>query len=279
MLGPPNAGKSTLINFLMNTKMLATSNKPQTTRMHTRSILTGPDYQVVLVDTPGLHEPKNKLGEFMMKEAWRQAVDADALLYLVDATRPQFPEPGQLPGDRPLVMAVTKTDLVDESKVEKLLESCRQIPGCLAAIAISAVTGYNVDTLLAELIPLLPPGPPLYPEDQLMDCDMRFLAGEMIREQALGLLEDEVPHGVAVEIERFDEQPDAVTIEATLVVEKDSHKGIAIGKGGQMLKSIGMAARKQLEELLETRVHLKLWVKVKKNWRRDANQLRWMGYK
>ncbi len=279
MLGPANSGKSTLINYLMNTRMLATSEKPQTPRVHTRSILTGPDYQIILVDTPGLHEPKNKLGEYMMKEARRQAADADVLLYLVDATRPQLPQPGQLPGNKPLILAVTKADLVDETKTQKLLEMCRQVEGCLRAIPISAVTGHNIETLLAELAPLLPEGPALYPEDQLMDCDLRFLAAEMIREQALKLLEDEVPHGVAVEIERFDEQPEAVTIEATLVVEKDSHKGIAIGRGGQMLKSIGIAARQQLEQLLDSRVHLKLWVKVKKNWRKDANQLRWMGFK
>lgn len=275
--GAPNAGKSTLINALMQNKMLITSAKPQTTRVHTRSILTGPDYQVILGDTPGLHTPRNKLGEFMLREAVREAENADLVLCLVDGTRPLLPALQHLPAGKPVVTALTKIDLLTPAELQMRREELGQKFQPL--LAVSALTGENLDKLLSSLVELLPEGDYLYPEDQLMDCDLRFLAAELIREQALNRLEDEVPHGVAVEIERFDEEKDQVKIAATVMVEKESHKGIVIGRRGQMLKAIGTAARMEIEKLLQARVHLQLWVKVKKNWRKDANQLKWMGYK
>lgn len=277
--GVPNAGKSTLINALMKNRMLITSAKPQTTRVHTRSILTGPGYQLVLVDTPGLHAPRNKLGEFMLKEAVREVKNADVVLYLVDGTRPEPPAADLLPGGKPALAALTKIDLLPPAAVASLTEDLGQLQQFTAVVPLSAQTGENLDRLLSQLVALLPPGDYLYPEDQLMDCDLRFLAAELIREQALNLLEDEVPHGVAVEIDQFTEEGDQVTISATVVVERESHKGIVIGRGGQMLKAIGTAARKEISRLLDARIHLKLWVKVKKNWRKDASQLKWMGYK
>jgi GTP-binding protein Era len=275
--GLANAGKSTIINSLLQERLLITSSKRQTTRKHVRCILTGEDYQMVLVDTPGLHQPKNKLGEFMIKEIKTALENCDVILYILDATRPQPILEGT--GKQPVILALNKTDLLSPEAVQALVEQFQEDPRFDAVIPVSALAKDNLQLLIDTVKEYLPPGDMLYPEDQLMDSNYRFLASELIREQALMHLEEEVPHGIAVDIEEFSEGDDQARIAASLIVERDSHKGIVIGKGGSMLKRIGQGARLEIQNLLGVPVHLKLWVKVRKNWRKDPNQLKWLGYK
>lgn len=259
--------------------MLITSAKRQTTRQQLRCILTGPDYQIIFVDTPGLHTSRTKLGEFMVKEIQRAMASSDLVLYVQDAAAPSFPALPGLPATKPVVLALNKSDLLSPHDLQQLVAKSSATKTFSQVTAVSATTGDNLPQLLSALTALLPPGGPLYPADQTMDCDYRLLAAELIREQALLQLQEEVPHGVAIEITAFREGPDATTIEANVIVERQSHKGIVIGRGGGMLKAIGTAARQELQMLLATTVHLKLWVKVKSNWRKDPNQLKWLGYK
>lgn len=275
--GLANAGKSTIINSLLQERLLITSDKKQTTRKHVRCILTGEDYQMVLVDTPGLHQPKNKLGEFMIKEIKTALKNCDVILYILDATQPQpILEDA---GKQPVILALNKIDLLSPQAAQALVEQFRGDSRFSAVVPVSALIKHNLELLLATIKDHLPPGEMLYPEDQLMDSDYRFLASELIREQALLHLDDEVPHGIAVDIEEFSEEDDQARIAASLIVERDSHKGIVIGKGGSMLKKIGQGARLEIQDLMGVPVHLKLWVKVRKNWRKDPNQLKWLGYK
>lgn len=272
-----NAGKSTIINRLLGERMLITSDKRQTTRKGVRCILTGEDYQMILVDTPGLHRSKNKLGEFMIKEIKNAVENCDVVLYLLDATRPELVLEGT--GDKPVVLALNKMDLLSSEACQALVANFQGDPRFSAVIPVSARDNINMDLLKVALKGYLPQGELLYPEDQLMDSDYRFLASELIREQALLHLDEEVPHGIAVEIEEFSEDEDHGTISASLIVERDSHKGIVIGRGGSMLNKIGRGARLEIQDMLGKQVHLKIWVKVKKNWRKDPNQLKWLGYK
>lgn len=257
--------------------MLITSDKRQTTRKGIRCILTGEDYQIVLVDTPGLHRSKNKLGEFMLKEIKTAVENSDVVLYLLDATRPEPVLEGT--GNKPVILALNKIDLLSPEASQALVVKFQGDSRFSAVIPVSARDNLNINLLIEALKDHLPPGEFLYPEDQLMDSDYRFLASELIREQALLHLEEEVPHGIAVDIEEFCEDENQGTISASLIVERESHKGIVIGRGGSMLKKIGRGARLGIQDLLGKQVHLKLWVKVRKNWRKDSNQLKWLGYK
>lgn len=275
--GPPNAGKSTLINALMGKRLLITSKKNQTTRQQLRCILTGDDYQIIFVDTPGLHQPKNKLGEFMQRQAENSAANSDVILHVLDATK-LLPDVGPGPArGKPVILALNKCDSLAPAQIQELVQrlGAKYDP----VLPISAATGHNLDAVLAAIRERLPTGDLLYPADQLMDCDYRLLAAELIREQALLQLEEEVPHGVAVEIVSFDETDTEAVIAANVIVERDSHKAIVIGRGGSKLKAIGTSARLEITKLMAKTVHLKLWVKVKKNWRKDANQLKWLGYR
>ncbi|MEP7357149.1 MAG: GTPase Era [Anaerolineales bacterium] len=285
--GRPNVGKSTLMNAYLGQKIAIISDKPQTTRHTQLGILSRPDAQVIFVDTPGMHEPRNPLGAYMVEAATRAMQDADAVLFIVDVSDP----PG--PGDRhlaelianrtdgaPVILALNKSDLL---KPEDILphSSAYQalVPGAQWML-ISASQGDNLNLLLEMVVAALPEGPPLYPEDELTQTHVRDLAAEFVREAALNALEQEVPHGVAVEIEEFQERGEAgAYIIATIIIERESHKGIVIGKGGSKLKEIGTQARKEIETLLGYKVFLELHVKVRPNWRRNEADVQRLGYR
>jgi len=279
VIGLPNAGKSTIINGLLKDYLVITSEKRQTTRKHVRCILTGDDYQLILVDTPGMHQPKNKLGEFMVKEVFAALDNSDVILYILDATRPEPELLADYAGNKPVVLALNKIDLLSPEKIAALVDTFKSDQRFSNVIPVSALVNRNLDQVVQVVKEYLPDGDFLYPKDQLMDCDYRFLVSELIREQTLLQLEEEVPHGIAVEIEEFNEDDQEATISASLIVERDSHKGIVIGRGGSMLGKIGKGARLEIQKLMDKTVHLKLWVKVRKNWRKDPTQLKSLGYK
>ncbi len=287
VVGRPNVGKSTLMNGYLGQKIAITSNKPQTTRHTQLGILSQPDAQVIFVDTPGMHEPRNPLGEYMVDAATRALADADAILFIVDVSAP----PG--PGDERLaaliagraeparvVLALNKTDQLKPEDILPHSTAYRAFAPGAEWLLISATRGDNLPELLALLIAALPPGPPLYPEDEVTQTQVRDLAAEFVREAALNALAEEVPHGIAVEVDEFKERGDkGAYITATVYVERESHKGIVIGRGGAMLKKIGSAARQEIERLLDYPVFLELHVKVRPNWRKNENDVQRLGYR
>ncbi len=292
LVGKPNVGKSTLLNRLLSQKIAPVSPKPQTTRTRLRGILTlrrdqghPADAQIIFVDTPGIHEPLHKLGQFMVDTAARAIPDADVVLFMTDLeTSPSAEDRAiaELIGQHargPVILALNKADLLSSDEVDSRAKDYLALVQPAEWLAISATRGDNVLELLEAVIALLPEGPRYYPEDEVSDVFLRDIASELIREQAMTLLRDEVPHALAVTVEQFKERSDELTyIEATLIVERASHKGIVIGKGGRTIKSISQAAREELESLLDTQVYLDLTVKVVKNWRRSDDELRRFGY-
>lgn len=288
VVGRPNVGKSTLINRILGQKVAAVSPKPQTTRRRQLGIYTGDTAQILFVDTPGLHAPQHKLGEYMVKAAEGAFHEVDVILIVLDASEP--PEVAdrhladtvaRLRGETPVVLALNKIDLLADPTVRlaRVTEHVALIPH-EAAYAISATEGTAIDELLADLVGRLPEGPLYYPEDQLSEVNMRVIAAETIREKVMLNTEQEVPHSVAVEIDSYRERSDKLTyIGATVYVERDSQKGIIIGKGGDRIKKIGSDARAELSEMLGTTVYLELQVKVLKNWRSDERQMARFGYK
>lgn len=283
IIGRPNVGKSTLMNAMIGEKVAIVSDRPQTTRNRIQCVLTRPGYQLIFVDTPGIHLPKNRLGEYMVRAASTAIADMDAVLFMVDGSE------GIGGGDRhiagllsgtsvPVIMAVNKIDKAAKfvQGAEELAKLCR----CQHQIGISAAKGTHLPQLEEILASLLPEGPQYYPEDMITDQPERAIISEMIREKALSLLKEEVPHGIGVEIEQIKERPEGglVDIYAAIYCEKSSHKGIVIGKGGKMLRTIGSQARADIEGLLSTKVYLELWVKVKDDWRNDPNTLKDLGY-
>jgi GTP-binding protein Era len=299
VIGRPNVGKSTLLNALLGQKIAIVTPKPQTTRNRLLGILTRDDAQVIFVDTPGIHRPLHRLGEIMVQTATAALPDADVVVWVVDASRPPTNEDrevaavlalGQSPGlalgqsPAPVILALNKCDLVAEPDVAAAYIALAPVPGEVegpqaASVSVSATTGHNLDRLLAAIIAALPPGPRYYPEDAITDQQVRFMAGELVREQALLNLRDEVPHAVAVLVDDFKERsPEMTYISAVIYVERESQRMILLGKGGQMLKTIGQAARQSIEELLETKVYLELWVKVRPKWRKSPDDLRQLGY-
>jgi GTP-binding protein Era len=285
VMGRPNVGKSTLINGYVGQKVAIVSPKPQTTRRRLRGILTLPEAQIVFTDTPGFHEPRHKLGEYMVETAIRAIPDADVVLFVVDVSTLPGARDSQLArliqqrATGACILVMNKVDLVTPDKGEERREAYLSLTDCDHWLMFSATEGHNHDELLDLIIQYLPPGPQLYPADQITDQPLRFMAAELVREQVLAHLYEEVPHWVAVAVEEFEERREDLTyIEAIVYAAKESQKGIIIGQGGKMLKRIGKAARKEMEALLGTKVYLELWVKVRTGWPRDEVALRDLGY-
>lgn len=285
IIGRPNVGKSTLMNHLIGQKIAITSRKPQTTRNRIQTVYTSERGQIVFLDTPGIHKAKNKLGEYMVNVAQRTFQDADVILWLVEAS--DYIGAGekhiaqQLQKTKlPVILVMNKVDKVEKKQVAGFIEAYRKLYDFAEIVPVSALRSVNLDTLLECIFKYLPYGPQFYDEDTVTDQPQRQIVAEMIREKALRCLEEEIPHGIAVTIERMKERPqgDMVDIDATIICERDSHKGIIIGKQGAMLKEIGSQARTEIENMLETKVNLKLWVKVKKDWRDSDFLIKNFGY-
>ena len=285
IVGRPNVGKSTLLNHLMGEKLSIVSSRPQTTRNNIQTILTKDNFQIVFVDTPGMHKPKNKLGDYMMKNAKDSMKDVDLVIFLTT------PEGGIKEGDihileqlkgcgTPVFLAINKIDENPAERVANILEEYGKLYDFDEIIPISAINGKNIDKLLELVVNKLPEGPMYYPEDMITDQQERFIVMEIIREKALRLLSQEVPHGIAIEILTMKKQDNGnYLIEANMLCEKNSHKGIIIGKNGSMLKKISTYARQDIEKFLGAKVNLKIWVKVKSEWRDSAFVLKELGYK
>jgi GTP-binding protein Era len=285
LVGKPNVGKSTLMNAFLGQKIAIVSPKPQTTRTRILGILTRPDAQVVFVDTPGVHQPHHKLGEFMVQTAAQAIADSDVVLLLVDASELPSQEDHQLAelvshsAEGVVILGLNKMDLLSPALVKEHVETYLDLIQFQDWMLLSATRGDNLDLLLERIIAALPLGPQYYPEEQVSDQQLRTLAAELIREQVLNFTHQEVPHSVAVQVQRFEEREKRpVYIEAHIFVERDSQKGIIIGRGGRMLKEIGQAARQEIEDLLARRVYLDLWVKTRYKWRRDEQEVRRLGY-
>lgn len=286
IVGRPNVGKSTLLNRILGEKLAAVSPKPQTTRNRITGIYTEEDTQIIFLDTPGMHRPRNKLGEFMVRTVRESIADVDAAVLVIEpAAEPQAAELSLVERLReeqiPAILAINKIDqLKDKSGLIWVMESWSRQLDFKAVVPVSAADGEGVDELLAEMKKLIPEGPQYYPEDQLTTEPERAVVGEIIREKMLRLLSEEIPHGVAVSVEKFHERDagDIIDIEANIYCEKESHKGMIIGKGGAMLKKIGTVSRGDIEQLLGCHVNLKLWVKVKEDWRNREQLLKTFGY-
>jgi GTP-binding protein Era len=287
LAGRPNVGKSTLMNAFMQQKIAIVTPRPQTTRTRQLGIITEPDYQMVFVDTPGIiAKPRHKLDEFMVDAAEETLSDADIVLWLVDSTEAPGPDDEAiaeklhaLPERSKVILAINKLDALSADHVLPRSDAYRALIPDAQWIMFSASTGAGLPELLEMLVNGLPEGPMYYPPDQITDAFLRDIAAEMIREQLMLQLRDEVPYGTAVQVVDFKERPGEPTyISANIFVERDSHKGIIIGKHGAQLKRIGTAARKEIEEMLDDQVFLDLWVKVEPQWRRDENALKRLGY-
>jgi GTPase len=284
LVGKPNVGKSTLLNAWLGTRLAPVSPKPQTTRDRLLGILTRPDAQVIFVDTPGIHLPRTKLGEVMVKTAQNAALDADVVLFMVDGSEAPTRADEEIVHflsaiHVPIILTLNKADLLAPADLPVRRAAYQALGQFTETVSLSALTGEQRDALLELTISKLPLGPRYYPEDQLSDVQERFIAAELIREQLLRILEQEVPHAMAVVVEEFKERaPEVLYIAANIYTEKDSQKGIVIGREGAMLKRIGREARVALEQFFGSKVFLDLWVKVRKNWRRDERYLRELGY-
>ncbi len=291
VVGKPNVGKSTLMNAYLGQKIAIVSEKPQTTRNRLLGILTlerargdAADAQIIFVDTPGIHQPLHRLGRYMVETAVRAIPDADLVLFLTDISQPPDEEDRQIAAllrqrcHAPVLLVLNKADLLSPEEAAGHARAYQDL-GDFRPFLISALRGDNRDRLLEAIIERLPPGPRYYPEEQVTDQQLRFLAAELVREQALRHLHQEVPHSIAVVVDQFRERSAELTyIGATILVERDTQKAIVLGRGGEMIKRIGADARREIEDLLGTRVYLELWVKVRKKWREDEKELQRLGY-
>lgn len=285
LIGRPNVGKSTLMNQLIGQKIAITSNKPQTTRNRIQTVYTDEKGQIVFLDTPGIHKAKNKLGEYMVSTAENTLNEVDVVLWLVE------PSTFIGAGERhiaevlkkvktPVILVINKIDTVDKQEILTFINAYKDIYDFCEIVPVSALKGENKSALVEQIFKYLPYGPQFYDEDTITDQPERQIVAELIREKALRLLSDEIPHGIAVSIESMKEKQHGsmVEVQATIICERDSHKGIVIGKQGAMLKRIGTDARREIENLLDTKVNLQLWVKVKKDWRDSDFLLKNYGY-
>lgn len=285
LVGRPNVGKSTLMNRLIGQKIAITSNKPQTTRNRIQTVYTCEKGQIVFLDTPGIHKAKNKLGEYMVNVAERTLKEVDVILWLVEPTSYIGAGEKHIAEQlahihTPVILVINKIDKVKKDELLAYIDAYRRLLDFAEIVPVSALKGMNEDVLLDQIFKYLPYGPKFYDEDTVTDQPMRAIVAELIREKALKLLDEEIPHGIAVSVDVMKQRPGQGLwdIEATIVCERDSHKGIIIGKGGAMLKKIGSAARYEIEKMLEARVNLKLWVKVKKDWRDSDFLIKNFGY-
>lgn len=283
LIGRPNVGKSTLMNCLIGQKIAITSNKPQTTRNRIQTVYTSEEGQIVFLDTPGIHKAKNKLGDYMVGVAEKTMSEVDVILWLVEPSN--FIGAGERhiieqlqKTATPVILVINKIDTVKRELLLEYIDTYRKEYDFAEIVPVSALKAENTEELIKCIMKYLPYGPAFYDEDTVTDQPMRQIVAELIREKALRLLEEEIPHGVAVSIESMKFRKNIVDIEATIVCERDSHKGIIIGKGGSMLKRIGSMARPEIEDMLEKQVNLQLWVKVKKDWRDSDFLLKNFGY-
>ncbi len=284
LIGRPNVGKSTLMNHLIGQKIAITSNKPQTTRNRIQTVLTTEEGQIVFVDTPGIHKAKNKLGEYMVNVAERTLNEVDVVLWLVEPTTfigaGEQHIAGQLKRVKtPVILVINKIDSVKREDILPAINSYKDIYDFAEIVPVSARNGDNTEELIRTVMKYLPYGPQFYDEDTVTDQPERQIVAELIREKALHRLQDEIPHGIAVAIDQMKAKGKVMHIEATIICERDSHKGIIIGKQGNMLKKIGSTARFEIEKMLEMQVNLKLWVKVKKDWRDSEFLMKNFGYR
>ena len=286
LIGRTNVGKSTLMNRLIGQKIAITSNKPQTTRNRIQTVYTEERGQIIFLDTPGIHKAKNKLGEYMVNAAKQTMNDVDVVLWLVEPTTYIGAGEQQIAANlkncrKPVILVINKVDTVKKEEILKFIDAYKGIVNFDEIVPVSALKGQNTDDLIDAIFKYLPYGPMYYDEDTVTDQPMKQIAAELIREKALRCLSDEIPHGIAVTIERMRERLDGsniIDIDATIICERESHKGIIIGKGGEMLKKIGSAARFEIERMMEMQVNLKLWVKVKKEWRDNDLLMKNYGY-
>jgi GTP-binding protein Era len=287
VVGRPNVGKSTLINQILGQKIAIVTPRPQTTQRQQLGIYTVEHGQILFKDTPGLHAPKHKLGEFMVAAAEEALKDADLILWVLDISEPPQPADhhiaetiNRLGGETPVVLALNKADLLNDANREAHTAAYSQLVPHHKAILVSALQNTGVSELVDDLLQQLPLGPRYYPADQVSEVNMRFIAAEVIREKIMLTTEQEIPHSVAVEVESFKERSENMSyISAVIYVERDSQKGIIIGKGGSMLKKIGSEARQELAQMLGTQVYLDLRVKLLKNWRNDEKLMSRLGYR
>lgn len=286
IIGRPNVGKSTFLNYVIGQKIAIMSDKPQTTRNKIQGVLTMEDAQMIFIDTPGIHKPKHKLGDFMMKVAQNTLKEVDIILFMVNASE-KFG-----PGEKyiieklesvktPVFLVINKIDLIHPDELLNFIDEYKNRYPFAEIVPISALQGNNVDQLLNTIKKYLPEGPQYYPEDQITDHPERFIISELIREKVLHLTHEEIPHSIAVVIDKIerDQKKDLVHVLATIIVERDSQKGIVIGKRGALLKEVGKRARIDIEHLLGSKVFLELWVKVQKDWRNKISQLRDYGFR
>lgn len=286
VIGRPNVGKSTLLNQVIGEKISIISDKPQTTRNKIQMVYTGDNHQIVFLDTPGIQMPKNILGDYMLKISRTTLEEVDIVTFMVDESM----DIGKLDSyilkelehvSTPIVLLINKTDKLTREEINQLIAKYEKMNLFKQIIPISALNNEGVEEYIKVLVEMMPEGPQYFPDDMITDQPERFIISEIIREKALINLEDEIPHGIYVDIDKIVERTDKNIIDvfANLYCEKESHKGMVIGKGGQMLKKIGQQAREDIEKLMGSRINLQIWVKVEKNWREKANKVKYFGYK
>ncbi len=286
IIGRPNVGKSTFLNRVIGQKIAIMSDKPQTTRNKIQGVYTTNEAQMIFIDTPGIHKPKHKLGDFMMKVAQNTLKEVDLIMFMVNVDEgfgrgDQFIIEKLKEVKTPVFLILNKIDQIHPDKLLPMIEEYNQLFPFAATVPISALEGNNVDQLLERIKEELPEGPQFYPADQVTDHPERFIISELIREKVLHLTREEIPHSIAVVMEKIEKHPtkDIIDVMATIIVERDSQKGIIIGKQGSMLKEVGKRARTDIENLLGSKVYLELWVKVQKDWRNKSSNLRDFGFR